>query len=1607
MADVVLGLIAGVIGAAAIAGIATYLNSRNNGDDDDDDNNYGYTPEYEEPREDNNRNNRRRTNWRGVPDDNEWDESFEDSDRDFENDINHVQNTFNAQNNYGGLKYIYIDFTKNLTVGSKNKRDAYSESIEEQFEKIKRKLNIYGINSISDLNTFIRYAFPTIESEYYISLPGFNRRLERITNNYGQVTEFLNNMVIRPEKSEIINTIIPNGLDLILVGDLQFRNNIITYVVKGIDLIDENVEKFGELKVKCVVACAITRDGNNRPDFGMNGRELYKSYLTRDSVLSLCENVYPIENPQTAIAVFEKWKRYIDFRKYYLEVQSQRNEPVDNVEYIKAYSISRAEYRKNEELYSEYVLDGFHNAFIKKDTVLLSEKVENSIEFPLIKVEVSKNLSVIQKELSRNKRTSKYEAELRSLTRNSVALSMTEPTDYEDKKLNLEYLSDRVSFVTDDIEPDYSDINEFFDKKLANKFNSVDAKYRNIVKKAIDGFRILKQGEMETQIVSEISSFASTLNSQIESDIQKNSDKKISKRYKDEIESIKNQTSALKKKLDKKYKNKKDSESIKKYNKDLSEILVQEKEKTEAIPLSEWYEERNEKLLKNYESSLKIQKSNELEKLCSQKEDELNAILSSEIENEKHTQKSHIDKARKEQIRIKKEKLTERHFYIYFKAEDFSETIANKKWRFLVYDNCADKAKIERQERSLYSFYNGYVKNPFLSSYLFSPETLGKSENISYNIEWFGNRLNDTQKEAVRKALASNSIFLLQGPPGTGKTEVISEIAAQYVKQGKKVLISSETHKAIDNVFERLPKIPEIRPLRLIPSNSNKETEYSPEKLVDNLYLGIKSKLQLRIKRYENFAQMKDNFSENMQALRFRYDQLLKLDAKCRQIQTKKDILDRELTELDSNIESKRAKMRPLNEEKESYSELISCIDRCTFSADLENEKFNNIKTYVYRLVDAQSICNDLTYDMISIVYHLDTEKAKKELSQIDNENAGVQTEQQKAIIRKKMNTLKDEFDEVIEGKEDEYKALQKELKALVNAKRESAAFDFSALEISKVVSADMISSHEDRELLINKIMKLQNNISDYLKFQRKEINDLFINIEKQINSIDNEISDIKIRKNNILAEKELLQEDESYNDYIRKKNELRKLIVEFFADFEIYKEYPADDFGIAIDIINNKWADIERNRAILEKENKAKIPMYKSIYKYLEDEEILEEDRKAYTKKLFDNANVFGMTCTSRNYYSESSMEALREYHLGNIDIKSVGIDVVIIDEVSKSSFLDLLIPILYGKTVILVGDHRQLPPMYDLKHLRKDDFECLDPEVIDFCLNKEYQKLYETCYFKELFESVPDAYKIMLNKQYRCHSDIMDVFNHFYNTNGSGLTVGLSNQNDFKQHGLLIKTKKMTIIEPQKHIYFVNCNKYESKKDVDSSSIINDQEADVVCRLLEMIDEQYGKMIKSGEISSERKKDERKSVGVICTYGDQAGEIKKRTRKRRFNNISGKREERLVISTVDDFQGDERDIIIVSMVRNPKGTRYSTDFIDKFERINVALSRARCMLIVVGSQDFLSKSSINLPDINGRKEFDKNAFPVYREIIRTIQIKGRVLQAADIIGEEQNDER
>ena len=124
---------------------------------------------------------------------------------------------------------------------------------------------------------------------------------------------------------------------------------------------------------------------------------------------------------------------------------------------------------------------------------------------------------------------------------------------------------------------------------------------------------------------------------------------------------------------------------------------------------------------------------------------------------------------------------------IYFNlSNDFK---SNNETEFeLILNNIGDKAQLDTLKRGLKD-----IKVNDFRFYIFGNQKLPKIENWEkLNIEFRNNDLNNKQKESIKKALASEKMFMIQGPPGTGKTSVISEIAYQEIIKGNKVLISSE-----------------------------------------------------------------------------------------------------------------------------------------------------------------------------------------------------------------------------------------------------------------------------------------------------------------------------------------------------------------------------------------------------------------------------------------------------------------------------------------------------------------------------------------------------------------------------------------------------------------------------------------------------------------------------------------------------------------------------------------------------------------------------------------------------------------------------------------------
>ncbi|KAL2038178.1 hypothetical protein N7G274_009126 [Stereocaulon virgatum] len=94
------------------------------------------------------------------------------------------------------------------------------------------------------------------------------------------------------------------------------------------------------------------------------------------------------------------------------------------------------------------------------------------------------------------------------------------------------------------------------------------------------------------------------------------------------------------------------------------------------------------------------------------------------------------------------------------------------------------------------------------------------------DVKFFDETLNESQRDAVRFALASKEVALIHGPPGTGKTYTLIELILQLIQRKQRILVCGPSNISVDNIVERLSphKLPILRlghPARLLPSVLN------------------------------------------------------------------------------------------------------------------------------------------------------------------------------------------------------------------------------------------------------------------------------------------------------------------------------------------------------------------------------------------------------------------------------------------------------------------------------------------------------------------------------------------------------------------------------------------------------------------------------------------------------------------------------------------------------------------------------------------------------------------------------------------------------------------
>ena len=247
-------------------------------------------------------------------------------------------------------------------------------------------------------------------------------------------------------------------------------------------------------------------------------------------------------------------------------------------------------------------------------------------------------------------------------------------------------------------------------------------------------------------------------------------------------------------------------------------------------------------------------------------------------------------------------------------------------------------------------------------------------------------------------------------------------------------------------------------------------------------------------------------------------------------------------------------------------------------------------------------------------------------------------------------------------------------------------------------------------------------------------------------------------------------------------------------------------------------------------------------------------------------------------------------------------------IDEAAQALEAACWIAIRKAHRVIFAGDHRQLPPTIK------------SPEAMHGGLDKTLMQY--------IVEQKPKAVSL-LKVQYRMCDTIMQFPNReFY----GGL---LQSAPEVKYRGILDWDTAIEWIDPSPM--------GDGPEGRQGLSYVNPAEAQLTLDTLQRYFEKIGK---------ERLLEERVDVGIISPYKGQVALLRWMLRQDRywkpFRSL-------ITVNTVDGFQGQERDVIVISLVRsNEQG---DIGFLRDLRRMNVAITRARMKLIILGDKSTICR--------------------------------------------------
>jgi len=268
--------------------------------------------------------------------------------------------------------------------------------------------------------------------------------------------------------------------------------------------------------------------------------------------------------------------------------------------------------------------------------------------------------------------------------------------------------------------------------------------------------------------------------------------------------------------------------------------------------------------------------------------------------------------------------------------------------------------------------------------------------------------------------------------------------------------------------------------------------------------------------------------------------------------------------------------------------------------------------------------------------------------------------------------------------------------------------------------------------------------------------------------------------------------------------------------------------------------------------------------------------------------------------------------------------IDTIIVDEAAQILESNIIGLLSKAKRFIMIGDEKQLPPIsiQQEKYLKVTN-ELLTEIGLTNLKSSLFERLLNICKTNNY-----PAFAL-LDKQYRMSNEIMSLANSLFYDNK--LVLG------DEEKAIEQCNTELIFADNDGDCFFINTP-------IEKHSKLNNTEIDIILKLINKIKE-------NTEI-------DHKTIGIISPWRIQCTAIR--------NKLNADDKDKITIDTVERFQGSERDIIILSLATNSPyllnilSNKVVIDEVVVDRKLNVALTRAKKKLIILGNYNILSQDPI-----------------------------------------------